>query len=162
MAKHKNKKVTVLDPAKDFDKPVKQDRLPGMKDAAIEEIEEAAGIYDDLKYRRIAALQKEIQARDLLLAIMKKHGRASYHRLVDDRWLHVETIETKEKVRVKFNEEAPEGGEIALSDNSNPGGAAGESQDPAPKGDQEQPEVAGASAEVSEESNEDGGEAPPF
>lgn len=114
MAAKKKAKSKKVDPKKDFDKPVwkepgqtlkdaagKQARLPGMEDSAIQDIEDAANEYFNLMKVRVAALTREVAAGQVLLDIMKKHGKTTYHR----EGMHVTTTETKEKVHVKFDKE---------------------------------------------------------
>lgn len=89
----------------DFDTPAKQDKLPGMEDAAIDEIEEAATVYRALIDKRVAALRKEITAGDALTALMEKHGKLAYRReLADGRMLEITTYDKKKKTRVKLKD----------------------------------------------------------
>lgn len=114
MTAKKKPKTKKVDPKKDFDKPVwkepgqtlkaaaaKQSRLPGMEDTAIQEIEDAAQEYFELMKVRVAALTREVASGQVLMDIMKKHGKTTYHRGA----MHVTTTETKEKVHVKFDKE---------------------------------------------------------
>lgn len=149
----RKKKKKALDPGEDFANPAKQERLAGMTDAAIEEIEDQAARVKVIEQRRMTLLRQEMDARELLGEIMAKHGRARYRY---HGW-EVTTTETKPKVKVKRYEEEEAGS--ALSDDTNPGGADSPGESPAPAGDQEQHEVAGASTEANQEAGAAGTQA---
>lgn len=78
-------------------------RLPGTEDAFIPDIEKAASDYADLRDIRMNALTKELEAKQLLLDVMHKHGRKAY------RYEDVEvTIEEVEKVKVERGKDQEE------------------------------------------------------
>jgi len=79
----------------------KQKRLPEMEDAEIEEIEEAARAYVSVRDKRIAASRKEIDAKDTLLDVLKKHKKKHYHHGA----LDCEIVPEGERLRVKITEE---------------------------------------------------------
>jgi len=82
----------------------KQNRLPGMEDAEIEELEDAAKDYASLRDDRMHLLSKEVEMKDNLLALMKKHGKLTYtHDGVEVRIVH-----ENEKVKVKIKKEKEE------------------------------------------------------
>ena len=71
-----------LDPVADFDQPVKrkQARLPGMEDAPIKDLEEAAVEYSDIK-SEIRERRDALKLADERLAtLMKKLGKTAYVR----------------------------------------------------------------------------------
>ena len=55
-----------------------QKRLPGTEDAAIEELEEAAQSYAKVRDQRVALSRREIDQKDILLKIMKRHKKTVY------------------------------------------------------------------------------------
>ena len=55
-----------------------QKRLPGTEDAAIEDLEEAAQFYAKARDQRIAIQRREIDQKDVLLKIMKRHKKSNY------------------------------------------------------------------------------------
>ena len=79
----------------------KQERLPEMDDAEIGEIEEAARIYAGVRDKRIAASRKEIDAKDSLLAALKKHKKKHYHH----GGLDCEIIPEGERLKVTLTDE---------------------------------------------------------
>lgn len=79
----------------------KQKRLPGVDDPEIEEIEEAAENYADTRDKRIAMLKKELDLKDVVLQVMKRHKKTSYRH----GNLEIEIVPEGEKLKVKINEE---------------------------------------------------------
>ena len=79
----------------------KQERLPGMEDPAIEEIEEKARSYAHIRDGRMALLKQEVDLKDLLLTLMKRHNKTEYHR----DGLTITIVQKAEKVRVKIKDE---------------------------------------------------------
>ena len=75
----------------------KQKQLPGLEDAVVEEIETAAEEYADRRDDRMRKLEGEIEARDALLEILRKHKRKAY----SSKEFQVEIVEGKDKVKVK-------------------------------------------------------------
>lgn len=99
--KEKQKKPKPLDPKKDFDKPVKQESLPGMEDTEITDLEDAARNYASIRDRRMALTKQEVDLNGVLLQALKRHKKEHYHRDGVDIKLIVE----KEKVRVRIKSE---------------------------------------------------------
>jgi hypothetical protein len=99
MAKAKPKP---LDPVVDFPNPVKkQADLPGMENRAIEELEDAARRYAAIRDKRMALNEAEVKLKDLLLGLLKKHGKREYKRDGIEIWIKVE----EETVKVKVTED---------------------------------------------------------
>jgi hypothetical protein len=87
----------------EFPKKPKQSRLPGMEDAAIEELESMAEHYANIRDKRIALSKNEGELQDDLLALLKKHKKTEYHHLDVHVWL----VAVDEKVKVKIGELKP-------------------------------------------------------
>ena len=85
-------------PLEEEDKKGKQARLPQMEDAAIEDIEEAASIYAEHRDKRIAVFRKELDAKDTLLQVMKRHKKRSYNH----GGCEIEIVPEGEKLRVRI------------------------------------------------------------
>lgn len=85
-------------------KPPKQERLPGMEDTAIEEIEEKARSYAHIRDNRMALLKQEVDLKELLLTLMKRHGKTEYHR----DGIEITIVQKAEKVRVRLSEDGEE------------------------------------------------------
>lgn len=82
-------------------------RLPGMDDAEIEELESIAHEYKKIQKRRMTALNKEVELKDQLLEVMKKNKRKHYK--FED--LEIEIVPTGEKLKVKIaKEDGDDGG----------------------------------------------------
>lgn len=81
----------------------KTPRLPGIEDPEIEELEDAAREYANLRDDRVHLLNSEVEMKETLLKLMKKHGKEKYiHDGVEIRIAHEkETI----KVKIKKDEE---------------------------------------------------------
>lgn len=111
-----------LDPVKDFETPVKQEpaaelqgsalpesekkkprqaRLPTMEDRAIEELEDSAENYADVRDQRMELTREESRLKDELLGLMKKHKKTSY---VHDGF-DIKVIVESEKLRVRIKKE---------------------------------------------------------
>lgn len=78
----------------------KNQRLPGMEDAGIKELEKTAEEYADVRDNRMELTKQEKQLNDTLLALMKKHGKSEYHH--DD--VHCWIKSKDERVKVKIGE----------------------------------------------------------
>lgn len=76
-------------------------RLPGMEDAAIDELEDAAKRYVGIRDDRMAMTEKEVDAKDLVLTLMKRHEKETYRR----DGLEIKIVHEEETVKVKFKEE---------------------------------------------------------
>ena len=81
--------------------PPQEQRLPGMEDASIEELEEAARRYAQIRDRRMALTEQEVDCKDLLLTLMKRHGKKEYRH----RGIEIRVVAEQEKVKVKIEEE---------------------------------------------------------
>jgi hypothetical protein len=80
-----------------------QSRLPGMEDAAIEELESLAEQYADVRDNRIALSKREGEMQDDLAALLRKHKKTEYHHLD----VHIWIVAVDEKVKVKIGELKP-------------------------------------------------------
>lgn len=86
----------------------KKQRLPGMEESGIKELEKTAEDYADVRDNRMQLTKQEKELNQTLLALMKKHGKAEYHH--DD--VHCWIKAKEERVKVKIGEiEDEEGGE---------------------------------------------------
>jgi hypothetical protein len=94
-------KLKGLDPAKDFDQPVKreprQKRLPSMDDPEIEGLHALAEDYAELRDQRMAVGKQEVELKGKLLDLMKAHKKEHYHH----DGIDVTVVHEKEKVKVK-------------------------------------------------------------
>ena len=105
--------IKPLDPVEDFDKPTKvtppaeekkkprQARLPEMEDPAIEELENSAEEYADIRDQRMELTKEETRLKTELLGLMKKHNRVSY---VHDGY-DIKVIVESEKLKVRIKKE---------------------------------------------------------
>ena len=102
------KGIGPLDPEKDFDQPVKKERqpellseankkrgktsrLPTMEDSEIEELEDAAREYANVRDDRMNLTREESSMKEQLLALMKKHKKEKYlHDGVEVKLVHEE------------------------------------------------------------------------
>lgn len=84
----------------DIKKP-RQARLPQMEDPAIEELEDKAEEYADIRDQRMELTPIESKLNDELLTLMKKHGKTTYKHAGIDCKIVVES----EKVRVKIKKD---------------------------------------------------------
>ena len=117
------KGVGPLDPKEDFEVPVKVEpaeekhkpellsetnkkrgknkRLPGMEDAEIEDLEDAAREYANVRDDRMNLTREESSMKEKLLALMKKHKKEKYlHDGVEIKLVHEE-----ETVKVRIIKE---------------------------------------------------------
>lgn len=76
------------------------DRLPGMEDAAIKELETLAEELSEVRAERIKLSKREGELQDDLLKVMKKHKRIEYHHEDVHAWREI----ADEKVKVKIGE----------------------------------------------------------
>jgi len=82
----------------------KTSRLPGMEDAAIEELEDCARNYAKLRDRRIVLLNEEVDMKEDLLALMKRNNKEKY---IHDG-IEISITHEKEKVKVIIKEDEEE------------------------------------------------------
>lgn len=80
----------------------KQKDLPGMEERRIPELHTAAENYAEVRDERMILTKKEVELKDELLGMMKKHGKESYK--FDD--VEIKVVHEKEKVKVKIHKEA--------------------------------------------------------
>src|SRR5579862_7716284 len=93
-----------------------------MENRGIEELESAARRYAAIRDKRMALNDAETKLQDLLMGLLKKHGKREYKRDGIEIWIKVE--EEKVKVRVKDEDESPsERRENAVRDESDSGAA---------------------------------------
>lgn len=81
-----------------------QTEIPGTEKHRIEEITVAAGEYVKARDARIAASRPELERKEYLLSLMKKHELKTY----TDDGLSVEITVSKEKLKVKLNDDEAE------------------------------------------------------
>lgn len=79
----------------------RQEALPGMENAAIKEIENAALDYVEGRDERMAATEKEVELKSALIAAMHKHEKTEYKR----GRISVKLVVEKEKVKVRVLDE---------------------------------------------------------
>lgn len=79
----------------------KTKRLPGLEDSEIEELEDSAREYANLRDDRMNLLKQEVAMKDSLLALMKKHSK----RLYKHDGVEVKIVHEEETVRVKILKE---------------------------------------------------------
>ena len=145
----KKSKRKPLDAEADFSVPTKQQRLSGMEDAGIQELEDAARVYAATRDRRITLNQREKDQKNLVHALLKKHGKRGYRHNGVEVEIVVETETVK--VRILAPGDKPKGARNAVSDTANTRGEDNADEDSAPPSGEEQSEVAGASAQADEE-----------
>jgi hypothetical protein len=102
-------KLTVLKPellSEANKRKEKTGRLPGMEDAEIEELEDAARDYADIRDKRMKLTTSEVETKSTLLAIMKRHKKETYNH----DGIEVKITHEKEsvKVRIKKNKDEDE------------------------------------------------------
>src|ERR1035438_8809714 len=85
-------------------KSARQDRLPGMADAKIQALHNAAMDYADIRDQRQALTKQEVDLKQKLITLMHSHKKEVY----DYNGVHIELIVEEEtvKVRVKSPEDA--------------------------------------------------------
>ena len=92
-------KLTALKPEPSSDrKRGKTTRLPGMEDAEIEELEDAAREYANVRDDRISLTREESSMKETLLGLMKKHKKEKY---VHDG-VEVKLVHEEETVKVRI------------------------------------------------------------
>ncbi len=91
------------EPLSELTKGPKQGRLPAMDDPAIEELESAAEAYVEVRDRRMALTESEVELKDKLLTMMDANGKVVYHR--DGIEIRVVPKDRTVKVKVKKDED---------------------------------------------------------
>ena len=79
----------------------KNPRLPGMEDAEIEELEDAAREYANLRDDRMNLLNSEVEMKEKLLDLMKRHKKEKY---VHDG-VEIKITHEKETIKVKIKKD---------------------------------------------------------
>lgn len=82
----------------------RSNRLPGMEDAGIPELETIAEALNNVRKQRIALSKQEGELSDDLLAMMQRFGKVEYHHEEVHAWREV----TEEKVKVHIGELKPD------------------------------------------------------
>jgi len=82
----------------------KTGRLPGLEDPAIEELEDTARDYANLRDDRMHLTTKEVEAKETLLGLMKKHKKETYNH----DGIEVKITHEKESVKVRIKKEKDE------------------------------------------------------
>jgi len=78
-----------------------QQFLPGMEDAAIEDLESAARSYVSVRDRRMALTKQEVDAKNVVLNKMREHGKQNYRR----DGIEIRVVATEETVKVRVTDE---------------------------------------------------------
>jgi hypothetical protein len=76
-------------------------RLPGMADAAITELNQAALDYAEGRDERMEMTKREVELKTRLIGLLHKHGKTKY--VYED--IEIELIPEGEKVRVRIHKE---------------------------------------------------------
>jgi hypothetical protein len=79
----------------------KTSRLPGMEDPEIEELEDAAREYANIRDDRMKLTTAEVDTKGTLLALMKKHKKETYNH----DGIEVKITHEKESVKVRIKKE---------------------------------------------------------
>src|ERR1035438_1794730 len=85
-------------------KSARQDRLPGMADAKIQALHNAAMDYADIRDQRQALTKQEVDLKEKLIGLMHAHKKTVY----DYNGVHIELIVEEETVRVRVRSEDDE------------------------------------------------------
>ena len=78
-----------------------QQSLPGMEDAAIDDLENAARSYASVRDRRMALTEQQVDAKNVVLAKMKEAGKTAYRR----DGIEIRVVMSEETVKVRVTEE---------------------------------------------------------
>jgi hypothetical protein len=78
-----------------------QGSLPGMEDAAIDDLENVARNYATVRDRRMALTEQEVHAKNLVLSKMKEHGKETYRR----DGISIQIVHEAESVKVKVDKD---------------------------------------------------------
>ena len=80
--------------------------LPGMADNAIKPIEAAAERYEEERDERMVLTERESDAKQKLIKVMKQHGKKVYRRKMSDGEVLEIVLEHEEKDTVKVKRKA--------------------------------------------------------
>jgi hypothetical protein len=78
-----------------------QARLPGVEDLEIEELQEAALSYADIRDQRMALTPQETELKGKLLGLMKKYEKKAY----EHDGIRIEVVAEEETVKVRVKKE---------------------------------------------------------
>ena len=78
-----------------------QQSLPGMEDAAIDDLENAARSYASVRDRRMALTEQQVDAKNVVLNKMREHGKQNYRR----DGIEIRVVATEETVKVRVTDE---------------------------------------------------------
>lgn len=79
----------------------KQRDLPGMEERRIPDLHAAAEVYADTRDSRMDLLNREVELKEELLGLMRKHGKKVY--LYDS--VEIRVVHENETVKVKIHKE---------------------------------------------------------
>jgi hypothetical protein len=79
----------------------RQADLPGFEDKHLKDLEEAAYSYAKIRDKRVSLLRQEVDMKELLLTLMKRHDKKLYR--VEE--LEIKVVPTEETVKVKILED---------------------------------------------------------
>lgn len=84
--------------------------LPGMEERRIAELHKAAESYVDIRDRRMSLTEQEVEAKQEVLSLMKKHGKETYnyHDADAGTTTEIKIIHEQETVKVKIKKDAGE------------------------------------------------------
>jgi hypothetical protein len=85
-------------------KKAKNQDLPGMEDRSIKGLEDVASEYADIRDRRMALLQEEIELKGKAMKLMKKHGKSEYRR----DGIEITIVPGEETIKVKIKKDVSE------------------------------------------------------
>ena len=76
----------------------RQERLPGMKDAKISALQNAALDYAEIRDQRQELTKQEVDLKTRVINLMHKHGKDTY----DYQNVHIELVTEEETVKVRI------------------------------------------------------------
>ena len=79
----------------------RQDRLPGMKDAKISALQNAALDYAEIRDQRQELTKQEVDLKTRVINLMHKHGKDTY----DYQNVHIELVKEDETVKVRIKKQ---------------------------------------------------------
>ena len=79
----------------------RQKALPGMEDRKISALDNAAIDYDDVKKQRMALIEQEVEAKELVRTLMHKEGKTKYKH----NGIEIDLVPEGEKVKVRIKAE---------------------------------------------------------
>jgi hypothetical protein len=91
-------KLTALKPEPSSDRGKRQKELPGMENKHLEDLEETATDYAEVRDKRMALTRRETDLKDVLLTLMKRHEKTVYR--VEE--MEIRVVAKDETVKVKI------------------------------------------------------------